>query len=146
MPRYLTVAAHLPIAELAARARHAQDPVARRHWQLVWLVAQGRRVPAVAPVVGYTANWARAIVRRYNAAGPSGLGDRRHLNAGQPPLLTPALRTALREALDGPAPDGGPWTSPKVAAWMAVRLGRPVAPARGWETLWALGFQPHRLR
>jgi len=57
------------------------------------------------------------VVHRYNAAGPAGMGDRRHGNPGRRDrtLLTPALRTALRLALDGPAPDGGVWTSPKVA-------------------------------
>src|SRR3954451_25103043 len=36
-----------------------------------------------------------------------------------------------------PAPpaDGGLWTGPKVATWMAARLGRQVRPQRGWDYL-----------
>ena len=146
MPRFATVAPHLPLAELIARYHRAHDPVERTHWHLLWLVADGRRVPEVAQLVGYTANWVRAIIRRYNADGPAGVEDRRKHSAGHPPLLCPALRTALAEALGGPAPDGGFWTCAKVAAWMADRLGRPVGEPRGWETMRSLGFTPQRPR
>lgn len=146
MPRHAVVVAHLPVPELRRRYRRTADPVERTHWQIVWLVASGRRVPEVAGLVGYTANWVRAIVRRYNADGPAGLADRRRHNRGQPPLLDAALREELRRALDGAAPDGGLWTCGKVAAWMGERLGRPVGEPRGWEAMRALGFTPQRPR
>lgn len=146
MPRATTLSPHLSGDDLARRYRQAHDPVERSHWQIVWLVAQGHPVPTVATLVGYTANWVRTIIRRYNAEGPGGLTDRRHQNRGQPPLLGPALKAELARALEDPAPDGGVWTCGKVAAWMAERLGRPVAEARGWETLRALGFTLQRPR
>lgn len=146
MPRLLTVAPHLPVAELAARYRRARAPVERSHWHMVWLVADGYRVPEVAALVGYTANWVREIVRRYNADGPAGITDRRHANPGAPPLLSPAQREELRQVLAAPPPDGGLWTARKVAAWMAERLGRPVGEVRGWEALRTLGFTPQRPR
>ena len=68
MPRYATVAPHLAVDELQQRYRQAHDPVARSHWHIVWLVAQGQHVPDVARLVGYSPNWVRAIVRRYNTA------------------------------------------------------------------------------
>ncbi len=142
MPRRAVVAAHLPVTDLQHRYRQTVDPVERTHWQIVWLVACGRRVPEVAMLVGYTANWVREIVRRYNADGPAGLADRRQHNRGQPPLLNAALREELRRALGGPAPDGGIWTCGKVAAWMGERLGRPVGEPRGWEALRALASRP----
>jgi transposase len=146
MPRYATVAPHLPQDELAHRYRHAHDPVARSHWHILWLVAQGRQVPEVATLVGYTANWVRTIIRRYNADGPAGVADRRQHSRGHPPLLSPALGEELRRALNGPTPDGGLWTSPKVAAWLSDRLGRPVSAQRGWDALRRLGFTPQRPR
>jgi transposase len=146
MPRLLPVAAHLPIADLERRYRACRDPVERSRWQMVWLVAAGHRVPEVAALMGYTANWVREIIRRYNTDGPRGIADRRHANPGQPPLLTPALREALRQALTEPPADGGLWTSRKVAAWMAARLDRPVGEVRGWEALRSLGFTPQRPR
>lgn len=146
MPRYLTVAPHLPLDELERRYRTCQDAVERSHWHMVWLVAGGHRVPEVATLAGYSINWVRTIIGRYNADGPAGLTDRRHANPGQPPLLTPALRADLRAALGAPPPDGGLWTSRKVATWMADRLGRPVGEVRGWEAMRALGFTPQRPR
>ena len=146
MPRRATVGAHLPVGDLQRRYRQAADPVERAHWQIVWLVASGQRVPEVAALVGYTANWVREIVRRYNADGPAGLADRRQHNKGQPPLLDAALREERRQALIGPASDGGIWTCAKVAAWMGERLGRPVGEPRGWEAMRALGFTPQRPR
>lgn len=146
MPRCLTVTPHLPHDELAVRSRHARDPVERSHWQMVWLVAGGHHCPAVARLTGYSEDGVRTIIHRSNAAGPAGLRDRRQHNRGHPPLLTPARREALGEALGGPAPDGGLWTGRKVAAWMADHLGRPVAPQRGWEAVRRLGFTPQRPR
>jgi transposase len=146
MPRFTAVAPHLSGDDLHQRYRHAHDPVERSHWHIIWLVAQGHRVSAAAPLVGYTANWAREIIRRYNAAGPDGLSDHRAQSQGRPPLLSPALRAELAAAVDGPAPDGGVWTCHAVAAWLEERLGRPVADARGWETLRALGFSLQRPR
>ena len=80
------------------------------------------------------------IVRRYNEEGPDGLDDRRRGNAGAKPLLGAEDEAALRAALTAPPGDGGLWTGPKVAAWMATRLGRKVWPQRGWDYLRKLGY------
>lgn len=115
MTRYVTVSPHPPLDDLGQRYRQAHDPVARSHWHVLWLMAQGRHVPEVAMLVGDTANWVRAIVRRYDADGPAGIADRRQTNPAAAPLRSPALREELRDARCGLAPDGGLWTSPKVA-------------------------------
>jgi transposase len=86
------------------------------------------------------------IVRRYNEAGPEGLGDRRRGNAGAEPLLDEARRAALAEALGGAPPEGDPWSGPKVAAWIARTTGREVRPQRGWDYLKKLGFALKRPR
>ena len=138
--------AHLPPAELEARYRRARDPVARRHWQIVWLLAGGRPTAEVAAVTGYSVPWVRRVARRYAEGGAGALGDRRRGNPGAPPLLDPAAQAALRAALAGPAPDGGLWTCRRVAGWIGGRIGRPVHEARGWEWLRRLGFSPQRPR
>ncbi len=142
MPKRLSIQPHLALDALERRYRTARDPVARSHWQMVWLLAQGRPSEQVAAVTGYTANWGRTIAQRYNRHGAAGLGDRRHRNRGSPGLLSAAQRTALASTLDRPPPDGGLWTGPKIAAWMAATLGRPVHPQRGWEMLQRLGLRP----
>jgi transposase len=142
----LTVEPHLPPEELERRYRAAADPIERTHWQIVWLVAAGRGCARAAEVVGYSVDWVREVVRRYNADGPAGLGDRRRANPGGAPLLDAAGRAALAEALAGPAPDGGLWSGAAVARWLGERLGRAVAPQRGWEWLRRLGYAPRRPR
>jgi hypothetical protein len=54
-------------------------------------------------------------------------------------ILKPGLLNKLRLRLREPPPDGGLWSSRKVAAWMAGELGLvSVAPQRGWEALKAI--------
>jgi transposase len=142
MGRRLTLEEHLSPGELERRYRGAGDPVERSQWQILWLLARGEPTVAVAASTGYSPTWIYAVVRRYNAAGAAGVGDRRHGNPGAAPLLPPDQQAALRAALAQPAPDGGAWTGPKVARWIADRLGRPVGPQRGWEYLRRLGFTP----
>jgi transposase len=146
MTRFLTLPPHLPVPELERRYRGARDPVARSHYQIIWLLAQATPTAEVARVTGYSVTWVREVARRYRVDGPSGLGDRRHGNPGATPLLTPAQQAALQAALAGPAPDGGIWTCRKVAAWIAAAIGRPVAEVRGWEWMRRLGFTPQRPR
>jgi transposase len=146
MARSLTIPPHLSVPELEQRYRHAHDPVARSHYQIIWLLAQGTPTVAVARVTGYSVNWVRELARRYREDGPAGLGDRRHANPGGAPLLSPAQQAELQAALAGPAPDGGLWTCRTVAAWIERTIGRPVAEARGWEYLRRLGFTPQRPR
>jgi transposase len=146
MSRPLVIPPHLPAEELERRYRGARDPVARSHWQIVWLLARGEPTAQVCRATGYSPTWVREVARRYREGGPGALGDRRRANPGAPPLLGPAQRERLREALGGPAPDGGLWTGRKVAAWMSAELGRPVGEQRGWEWLRRLGFTPQRPR
>jgi transposase len=136
------LAAHLSPAELGQRYRAARSPVERSHLQIVWLLSRGRSEREVAQVTGYGRRWMAEIIRRYNGAGPDGLGDRRRGNVGARPLLGAEGEAALRAALAAPPADGGLWTGPKVAAWMGARLGREVWPQRGWDYLRKLGHSP----
>lgn len=140
MPRCVALAPHLSPDALERRYRQCRDPVERGHWHMLWRLAQGHHCPAVARMVGYSEDWVRTIVHRYNAEGPDGVTDRRHGNPGATPLLSPEQKAALRDALAADPPDGGLWTSPKVAAWMTARVGHPVPKQRAWEAMRSLGF------
>jgi hypothetical protein len=75
------------------------------------------------------------------------LGDLRRRNGGVPSVLRPALLERLRARLEAPPPDGGLWSSRKVAAWMAGELGRAaVLPQRGWEALKAIDWSVQKPR
>lgn len=146
MPRRLHVEAHLTVEELGRHHRAARDPIERSHWQIVWLAAQGLRRAEISAVTGYQARWISTIIGRYNQAGPTALGDRRHANPGGHCRLTPAQHEQLATVLAGPAPDGGLWTGPKVAQWIATATGQPAPPQLGWRYLVRLGYRPLRPR
>lgn len=89
--------------------------------------------------LGYTARWIRTIAGRYNRGGEQAILDQRLTLKGAPCLLTIEQQKELDQVLDQPPADGGIWSGPKVAAWMASRLGRDVDPRRGWDYLQRLG-------
>ena len=132
---------HLSVEELEARYRAAQDATEARHLQAIWLLAQGRTFLEVAEVLAFVPRWVEQLAARHNASGPGALGDRRRRNGRPASLLTPELLAALAERLKRPPEDGGVWSGPKVAAWMARHLGRAaVHPQRGWDALQRLGW------
>lgn len=138
---------HLSLDELRERAAAAvSEARLSQRWQVIVGVAEGRRIADLAVELGLSAEWLRDLVQRYNARGPDGLRDgRQRAGCGQKPLLDEAQVTHLQAALAGPAPDGGPWNGPRVAAWMSAAIGRPVDPRRGWVYLRRLGYQPHQV-
>ncbi len=116
---------------------------------MLWLLAQGQTAHQVAGSTGYSAYWIGQIARRYNQQGPVGVADRRHHPpgpSGPGRLLSDEQQAALRTALHGPAPAGGAWTGPTVAAWMSETLGRRVGRALGWVYLRRLGLRRYRPR
>ena len=127
---------HLSVTELEERYRAARDVTEARHTQAVWLLAQGRAVLDVAGVLAFAPRWVEQLAARYNAHGPAVLGDQRRRNGRAASVLTEAVLAALTERLRTPPDDGGRWTGPKVALWMARQLGvERVHPQRGWEAL-----------
>jgi transposase len=102
----------------------------------IWLLAQGRTFFEVGEVLAFAPRWVEELAARYNAHGPEALGDQRRRNGRAASLLTKDVLAALTERVRTPPDDGGLWSGPKVAAWMARRLGlERVHPQRGWEAL-----------
>ena len=135
------VAGHLSLAELQAGYRASGDAKLARHYQVIWLLAQGRSCAEVAQLTSLARRWVERLLVRTNQFGPSSLGDRRRGNGTQATVRTPAVLEVLRERLKSPPEDGGVWTAKKVAAVMAAELGlASVAEQRGWEALRALGW------
>lgn len=141
------VAGHLGVEELQAGYRSSRDATEARHYQVIWLLAQGRSVVETAGLTGFARRWIEQLLARYNAFGPRSLGDQRRGNGSAPKLLTPAVLAHLRERVRTPPDDGGVWTAKKVAAVMAAELGLAlVAEQRGWEALRAIGWTIQRPR
>ena len=55
---------HLPVAELEARYRGARDATEARHYQAIWLLAQGRTFLEEAEVQAFVPHWVEALERR----------------------------------------------------------------------------------
>lgn len=135
------VADHLSIEDLEERYRACSDARALRHYQTIWLLAQGHTIAEVSETTCFVPRWIEELLARYNALGPQALGDLRRHNGARPSVLKPALLEGLKVRLRQPPPDGGVWTSGKVANWMAQQLGLDgLAPQRGWEALQAIGW------
>src|SRR5215217_4775499 len=141
------VAEHLGISELEERFRTAKDPILARHVQVIWLLAQGHTTAEVSAVTSFVPRWIEQLLARYNAEGLAALGDLRRHNGRAPALLKPDVLERLRVRLADPPPDGGLWTSGKVARWMAGALGREAVSAqRGWEALRRIGWSIQKPR
>ena len=143
----MQVADHLRVAELQSGWRGSKDATLARHYQVIWLLAQGHTVAEVARLTGFVRRWVEELVARYNRFGPSSLGDRRRHNGAKPRILTPEVLAMLRERVKSPPDDGGVWTAKKVATVIAAELGlAQVAEQRGWEALRAIGWTIQRPR
>lgn len=142
MANHLQLADHFKVEELQSRYRNCTDALERAHWHIIWLKSQGHSTPEIAAVVAYSENWIRTLIHRYNEHGEAALRDRRHEHRGATPMLSEQQQAELDRLLETQkAPDGGPWTGPKIARWIETRTGREkVHDQRGWDYLMRLGF------
>lgn len=141
MPKRISVATHLSIEELEQRYRQAKDGIESRQYQIIWLVAQGKKTEEVEEITGYSRTWIYALVKRYNKSGVSELGDRRYSNQGKQPLVDDIQQAQLWQALQEKAPDGGIWNGRKVANWLTEVTGTHISRHRGWEILRQMTFR-----
>ena len=142
MPPKAHLEPYLTVDEIKLHYRQAKDTTEARRWHLLQLVAQQWTIKQAAQIVGLNYDYAKEIVKRYNRQGPTGMRNRSRDRQPPPPrtLLTPEQQQELRRVLQGPAPDGGSWSGPKVAQWIARKTGRKwVWPQRGWDYLKRLG-------
>ena len=142
MPLKAHLEPYLTLEEIKLRYQKAQDTTEARRWHLLQLVAQQWTIKQAAQIVGLNYDYAKEVVRRYNREGPTAVRNR-NKDRQSPPrksLLTPEQQQELQQILQEPAPDGGAWSGPKVADWIAQKIGRErVWPQRGWDYLKRLG-------
>lgn len=132
---------HLSSAELEHRYKTASEAIAKSHFHALWLLACGYSIDQVASLLSFSTRWVRILIKRYNEGGADRLGDQRAHNGTEPKILTPEALAALRERLKSPPDDGGVWTGPKIARWLADFHGlKSVHDQRGWDALVAIGW------
>lgn len=136
-----TMTAQLSNLELEARYKAAADPIAKSHFHALWLLSAGYGIEEVAELLSFSARWVRELTRRYNEGGPQTLGDQRVHNGTKPTILTPAALAGLKERIKTAPDDGGLWSGPKIARWLAGFHGlKAVHDQRGWDALIAIGY------
>jgi hypothetical protein len=74
MPKKIKIEPHLGSEELEDRYRKAHDPVLRSHYQIVWLISEGKTTRQVMEVTGYLRKALAAFQRR--GCKPPLRGDR----------------------------------------------------------------------
>lgn len=141
MGRRISVATHLSIEELEKGYREAKEGIESRQYQIIWLLAQGKKTEEVQALTGYSRTWIYALVKRYNESGVKALGDLRHSNKGQKPLVNDVEQAQLWQVLQGEAPNGGLWNGRKVADWLSELTGKTISRQRGWEILRQMTFR-----
>jgi transposase len=136
-----TVVGYLSNKELEARYEAAADPIAKSHFHALWLLSCGYEIEEVAEILSFSPRWVRALLKRYNEGGAEVLGDQRIHNGTKPTILTPEALAALKERIKAPPDDGGLWSGPKIARWLAkFHDVRSVHDQRGWDALIAIGY------
>jgi transposase len=141
MPGPITLKPHLTVAELYQHYRKCQQAREKIRWRALYLIANGGVANDVAKRVGRSSGWITKLARRYNELGAAGVSDQRTKPMpSPPPTLSAKQAQALATALRGLAPDGGLWTSPKVAAWITKKTGKQVHATTAWRAMRAAGF------
>jgi hypothetical protein len=64
MPKTIELEPHLNSNELENRYRKAHDPVERSHYQILWLISEGKSTTQVMEVTGYSRGCLRASQER----------------------------------------------------------------------------------
>lgn len=138
---------HLSTAELEHRYETASEPIAKSHFHALWLLSRGYDIDQVASLLSFSTRWVRILIKRYNDGGPDRLGDQRVNNGAEATILTADALAALRTRLQSLPEDGGQWTAPKIARWLAGYHGlKSVHDQRGWDALMAIGWSVQQPR
>ena len=129
----------------ATRRQAIRSPRAIFH--ALWLLSKGHDLDEVAELLSFSTRWVYQLVRRYNAGGPDCVGDQRAHNGTEPSIETAEALAALKQRIKTPPEDGGVWTGPKVARWLATfHTLKSVHDQRGWDALVAIGYSIQRPR
>jgi transposase len=131
---------HLTTEELLTRYRSCQKPQEKVRWHALYLIAKGEVAADAARRVGRASSWITNLARRYNREGLSAVSRKQTTKPSHRAKVGTRLGKELNKALRTPAPDGGLWAAPKVAAWITAKTGQEVHQTTAWRAMRRLGF------
>jgi len=145
MPKKAYLANYYSSEELKYKYLKSQDAVESRRWHLLWKISLGWTIKNSAIAVGTNYDYAKEIVNKYNSLGAAGLKNLKNKQpqrrGGKKTLLTDEQLQKLCQKLESKPSDGGIWTGPKVAQWIAQEKGvKKVGNQRGWDYLKKLRY------
>lgn len=140
MSRRIELQPHLSTQELYERYRACRQPNEKARWRALYLISRGTLAAEAARRAGRTSGWVTQLTQRYNERGAEAVPDQRGEARPGPRPRVEAVAAELDAALRSPAPDGGLWTAPKVAAWIEQRTGEPMHETTAWRAMRRLGF------
>lgn len=106
-------------------------------------MAKGVVAAEAARRVGRASSWITTLARRYNRDGAASVARKHSTKPSHRAKVAQQLGKELDTALRAPAPDGGLWTAPKVAAWITEKSGQAVHQTTAWRAMRRLGFSLH---
>jgi len=131
--------------ESLARSRAASARRVERA-RIVWRASRGETPPAIAAVLGLSAETVRGRIRRFNAEGVAALED--HPRSGRPaPYSADEVAAVIAAALTGPRRLGLPfasWTLDRLASYLLEYKGITMRRSRIDEILLEEGLRWRR--
>ncbi len=141
MAKRIELKPHLTTKELHTRYRLCQKPQEKVRWHALSLISQGTVAADAARRVGRASSWVTSLTRRYNRDGAKAIARKQSAKPQHHRAKVDAqLGKELDQALRAPAPDGGLWTAPKVAAWISEKSGQALHQTTAWRAMRRLGF------
>lgn len=140
MARRIELKPHLTTEELHQRDRSCQKPQEKVRWHALHLISKGVVAADAARRTGRASSWITTRVRRYNREGAKAVSRKQSTKPSHRAKVDAKLGTELDKALRSDAPDGGLWTAPKVAAWIAEKSGQEVHQTTAWRAMRRPGF------
>ncbi|HZH30372.1 MAG TPA: winged helix-turn-helix domain-containing protein [Pyrinomonadaceae bacterium] len=139
MARRIELNPHLTTEELRQRYRSCQKPQEKVRWHALYLISKGVVAADAARRMGRSSSWITSLTRRYNR-DTKAVARKQSTRPSHRAKVDAKLGKELDKALRCVAPDGGLWTAPKVAAWIAEKSGREVHQTTAWRAMRRLGF------
>jgi transposase len=140
MARRIELNPHLTTEELRQRYRSCQKPQEKVRWHALHLISKGVVAADAARRTGRSSSWITSLTRRYNRDGTKAVARKQSTRPSHRAKVDQKLGKELDTALRSDAPDGGLWTAPKAAAWIAEKSGQEVHQTTAWRAMRRLGF------